>query len=120
MRAEGTFGFIENPASASAVSYATRILPRPLGDRSIRDVTPAEIASTIDQHERGLASTEDLALDLAILLGIGRLSRYAREYFTRLRGVARATGRTAEHHQKASDAARAAATSRGFHLAGAV
>ncbi|MBD3625919.1 MAG: DUF3320 domain-containing protein, partial [Rhodobacteraceae bacterium] len=63
-------------------TYATRIPPRPLGDRSIRDVPPAEIASTIDQHERGLALAEDPTLDLARLLGIGRLSKDAREYLT--------------------------------------
>ncbi|NDU99816.1 DUF3320 domain-containing protein [Pseudoroseicyclus tamaricis] len=63
-------------------SYATRIPPRPLGDRSIRDVPPAEIASTIDRHERGLASAEDPTLDLARLLGIERLSKDAREYLT--------------------------------------
>lgn len=66
----------------SSGAYTTRIPPRPLGDRSIRDVPPAEIASTIDEHERGIASAEDPALDLARLVGIGRLSRDAREYLT--------------------------------------
>lgn len=64
----------------AAGTYAQRIPPRDLANRSIREVHPAEIASTIETYASGLTAAEDPILDLARLLGIARLSSDARKY----------------------------------------
>ena len=57
-----------------------RVAPKPLAGRSVREVHPAEIASTIDKYARGFELSEDRLLDLARHLGINRLSASARSY----------------------------------------
>ena len=63
-------------------SHADRVPFRSLDDRSIRDVSRAEIASVIDAHALELAEAEDPALALSRKLGISRLSKDARAYLS--------------------------------------
>ncbi|MEO8531199.1 MAG: DUF3320 domain-containing protein, partial [Deltaproteobacteria bacterium] len=64
----------------STGTYANRIPARPLGERAIREVHPAEIATTIEVHAEAIIAAEDPMLDLARRLGIARLSQDARDY----------------------------------------
>lgn len=66
--------------------YARRIPFRGLKDRSIQDVSRAEIASVIDHHVGEIAEADDPILFLARLLGIGRLSSGARKYLRQCAG----------------------------------
>ena len=63
-------------------THADRVPFRGMDDRSIRDVSRAEIASVIDAHSARLAEAEDPTLFLSRLLGISRLSKDARAYLT--------------------------------------
>ena len=64
------------------VSHADRVPFRKLGDRALRDVSRAEVASVIDAHTEQLAESEDPILMLSRLLGIARLSKDARAYLS--------------------------------------
>lgn len=64
----------------SAGSYSSRIAFRSGMDRSIRDISRAEIAELYDRHEASLLSTQDQALELARHAGISRLSAENRAY----------------------------------------
>jgi len=61
-------------------SYIDRVVFRGLMRRSIRDVSRAEIAYVIDNHEDALEATEDRIMALSRLLGVARLSQDARDY----------------------------------------
>ena len=63
-------------------THADRVPFRGMNDRSIRDVSRAEIASVIDAHSGQLAGAEDPTLLVSRLLGISRLSKDARAYLT--------------------------------------
>ena len=62
--------------------HADRVPFRGLSDRSIRDVSRAEIASVIDAHSGKLARAEDPILALSRHLGVSRLSKDARGYLS--------------------------------------
>lgn len=57
-----------------------RVPFRGMADRSLREISRAEIASVVDQNAARIASAEDPELELARLLGIARLSKDARDY----------------------------------------
>ncbi len=63
-----------------------RVPFRGLGQRSLREISRAEIAELIDRNAGRVAGSEDPELELARLAGIARLSKDAREYL----GICRA------------------------------
>ena len=63
-------------------SHAERVPYRELGDRAVRDVSRAEIASVIDAQAPRLSDEDDRILALSRLLGIARLSKDARAYLS--------------------------------------
>ncbi|WP_380059422.1 DUF3320 domain-containing protein [Kushneria avicenniae] len=64
----------------SAGSYSNRVTFRSKLNRSIRDISRAEIAELYDRHEASLLSSQDQALELARHAGISRLSAENRAY----------------------------------------
>ena len=87
-RVEKNLGQVESHPESGAMfvwapsSHSDRVPFRGMNDRSIRDVSRAEIASVIDAHSGELASAEDPTLLLSRFLGISRLSQDARAYLT--------------------------------------
>ena len=87
-RVEKNLGQVESHLESGATfvwapgTHADRVPFRGMNDRSIRDVSRAEIASVIDAHSAQLAGAEDPTLFLSRLLGISRLSKDARAYLT--------------------------------------
>ena len=63
-------------------SHTDRVAFRGLSDRTIRDVSRAEIASVIDSHAPALEAADDSIVVLSRQLGIARLSKDAREYLS--------------------------------------
>ena len=63
-------------------SHTDRVAFRGLSDRTIRDVSLAEIASVIDAHAPKLEAADDTILALSRQLGIARLSKDARAYLS--------------------------------------
>ena len=61
-------------------SHTNRVAFRGLNDRTIRDVSRAEIASVIDLHAPTLEAADDFIVVLSRQLGIARLSKDARGY----------------------------------------
>lgn len=72
-----------------AGDHSDRIPFRPGMDRSIRDISRAEIAGLYDAHAGSLGTSEDPVRDLARLAGISRLSSDARNYLESCVGWAR-------------------------------
>ncbi len=60
--------------------HAPRVPFRGLTERSVHDLSRAEIASVIDEHERNLAKADDPPLALSRHLGLSRLSKGARHF----------------------------------------
>lgn len=85
-RVEECLGTVEQHSEFDRVfvwapqKYALRVPFRRLAERSVRDLSRAEIASVIDEHERNLAKAEDLPLALSRHLGLSRLSKVARRF----------------------------------------
>ena len=63
-------------------SHTDRVAFRGLGDRTIRDISRAEIASVIDTHASKLKMTDDSIVVLSRQLGVARLSKDARAYLS--------------------------------------
>lgn len=61
-------------------SIRERVPFRGLVDRSLREISRTEIADLIDRNLLKITASEDPTLELARLVGIGRLSKDAREY----------------------------------------
>ena len=75
MHAEDGVKFVWAPGT-----YSTTIPFKPNTSRPLREISRSEIASVIAANLRGLSVAEDPVLDLARILGVGRLSSDAREY----------------------------------------
>ena len=63
-------------------SYSNRVAFRGLGDRTVRDISRAEIASVIDTHASKLKMADDSIVVLSRQLGVARLSKDARAYLS--------------------------------------